>query len=68
MKTTLKKWQQLHMELVTEGNHKTARWLLRKVQEFKRYGSCSMSLSNNDDWFLANRLDPDHNGYSFKLA
>jgi len=68
METTLTKWQQLHVKLLREGNHKTARWLLHKVQEFKRYGRCTISLCNDDDWFLAGRLDPNHNGYTFKLS
>lgn len=67
MKIT-KKWQALHIELVNAGEFWTARRLLQKVMDFKKYGRCSMSLANNDDWILAGRLDPDNNGYSFKLC
>ena len=67
MKANLTKWQRLHMELVNAGEFFTARRLLGHVANFRKYGRCSISLANNDDWVPAGALDPGHNGYTFKL-
>ncbi|MDR2936882.1 MAG: hypothetical protein LBU80_06015 [Rikenellaceae bacterium] len=64
----LKNWQRLHQRLVQSGEYRTARRLLRHAQDFAKYGRCSMSVYNNDDWFLAGELDPGNSGYSFKLS
>ena len=64
-----KKWQALHRELILAGRYYTARRLLQKVHEARRCnGRASMSLYNNDDWYLAARLDPDCTGYTFKIS
>jgi len=64
----LKKWQRLHRSLVQSGRFETARRLLGHALDSAKYGRCSMSLYNNDDWFLAGELDPGNNGYTFKLS
>lgn len=65
---TLKRWQALHRDLIAAGDFVTARRLLNKVAEFRKYGRCHISLYSITDWMLAGLLDPGNNGYSFKIC